>query len=68
LVHPAHAPQEIHITLFRPPCNLIEPSDGVRLNASLRRIILWVEDIDLDFDGVLSPLHPALSFFSSIGH
>jgi len=50
------------------PCDFVEPAHGDRLQAWIIQIFVRKDDVHFDLYGKLTPLHPALSLFTSFGH
>jgi hypothetical protein len=48
--------------------DFIQPANGLRLQGGLVGRILRVEHFHLHLDGILAPLYPTLSLFTSFAH
>jgi hypothetical protein len=68
LEHTADTAEKLHVSCLGTTTHFIQPLNGCRLQARLRRAVRGIHHVDLDLDGVFSPLHPAFTFFVSLVH
>lgn len=63
-----HRVKVFNVAFFGAPRNLIEPANRLGFKARLREILVGIDHVNLDFDGILPPLDPAFPFFASFSH
>ncbi len=68
LEHATDAAEKLNVSGCGAASHFIQPSNGRRLQARLGRALRGIHHVDFDFNGVFSPLHPALAFFVSLVH
>src|ERR1043166_5730747 len=57
-----------HIAFCGSTGDLVEPANGIRLQARLAGITRRVDHFDLDLHGILAASHPALALFPAFFH
>ena len=56
------------ISLLGLACDFVQPTNGRGFHARFRRVIVWVDDLDFNFNRVSAALHPTLSCFAPFSH